>query len=216
MRNKRAINFIYIRGYCRLIFLSLQHYTFIVIMEMKRLLLIIDPQIDFISGTLPVPNAEEAMKNLAEYVREHGNEYAEIVATTDWHPYNHLSFAPQGGSWPVHCVQHSVGAAIYEPLLVACNTAGKAFKVLEKGNSADREEYSIMQNPESKTLLNEIIRSNEITEIHVCGLAGNICVLNTLKDMVQTYGKDMFRVLTEYSPSLDDGSELRLYLESLH
>ena len=70
-----------------------------------------------------------------------------------------------------------------------------------------------MQNAPSATTLDGIIRSSGITDIHLCGLAGNICVLNTLKDMVATYGRNLFTLLPTYSPSLDDGSELRHYIE---
>lgn len=104
-------------------------------MEKSKLLLIIDPQIDFISGSLPVPHAAEAMSGLAEYMEKHGKNYATIVATTDWHPYHHCSFATEGGPWPLHCVQNSVGAAIPDRLLAACNKAGAPFTVLRKGLS---------------------------------------------------------------------------------
>lgn len=126
-------------------------------MENKRLLLIIDPQIDFISGTLPVPNAGEAMTELARYVTNQGSDYTAIVATTDWHPYHHMSFATENGPWPVHCVQNSIGAALPDDLIAACSNSGCPFVVLRKGNSADREEYSIMQNAASAALLDEII-----------------------------------------------------------
>lgn len=181
-------------------------------MENKRLLLIIDPQIDFISGTLPVPNAGEVMAELARYVANQGSDYTAIVATTDWHPYHHMSFASENGPWPVHCVQNSTGAALPDDLIAACSNSGCPFVVLRKGNSADREEYSIMQNAASAALLDEIIGKEGITEIHVCGLAGNICVLNTLRDLVGKYGKAMLRVLADYAPSLDDGTELAQYL----
>ena len=60
---------------------------------MKKLLLIVDPQIDFITGTLPVAGAAEAMDALAKYVKEQGNEYTVKIVTADWHPYHHSSFA---------------------------------------------------------------------------------------------------------------------------
>ena len=43
---------------------------------MKKMLLVVDPQIDFISGSLPVKGAAEAMDALAAYVKAHGDEYA--------------------------------------------------------------------------------------------------------------------------------------------
>ncbi len=64
---------------------------------MKKLLLIVDPQIDFITGTLPVAGAAEAMDALAKYVKEKGNEYTVKIVTADWHPYHHSSFADEGG-----------------------------------------------------------------------------------------------------------------------
>ena len=67
---------------------------------MKKLLLIVDPQIDFITGTLPVAGAAEAMDALAKYVKEKGNEYTVKIVTADWHPYHHSSFADEGGMWP--------------------------------------------------------------------------------------------------------------------
>jgi len=69
---------------------------------MKKLLLIVDPQIDFITGTLPVAGAAEAMDALAKYVKENGNEYTVKIVTADWHPYHHSSFADEGGMWPRH------------------------------------------------------------------------------------------------------------------
>lgn len=69
---------------------------------MKKLLLIVDPQIDFITGTLPVAGAAEAMDALAKYVKEQGNEYTVKIVTADWHPYHHSSFADEGGMWPRH------------------------------------------------------------------------------------------------------------------
>ena len=47
---------------------------------MKKLLLIVDPQVDFITGTLPVGGAAEAMDALATYVKEHGDEYIVKIA----------------------------------------------------------------------------------------------------------------------------------------
>ena len=80
---------------------------------MNKLLLIVDPQIDFITGTLPVENAAEAMNALATYVKTNSDTYSLKVVTLDWHPFHHSSFADEGGLWPRHCVQHSTGAAYW-------------------------------------------------------------------------------------------------------
>ena len=50
------------------------------------MLIVVDPQIDFISGSLPVPGAAEAMNQLADYVKANGDDYALMVVTNDLHP----------------------------------------------------------------------------------------------------------------------------------
>mgnify|MGYP002201998616 FL=1 len=47
------------------------------------MLLVVDPQIDFVSGSLPVPGAAEAMIALAHYIRKHENTYAIRIVTAD-------------------------------------------------------------------------------------------------------------------------------------
>jgi len=96
---------------------------------MKKMLLVVDPQIDFINGSLPVAGAAEAMDALAEYVKTSGDEYVVRIVTSDWHPYHHNSFADEGGQWPRHCVQHSAGAALWESLLVALNESSDSFQI---------------------------------------------------------------------------------------
>lgn len=179
---------------------------------MKQLLLIVDPQIDFISGTLPVGGAADALDLLADYVKEHGDNYAHIVLTADWHPYNHSSFADCGGQWPRHCVAHSAGAAIYPA--VADAAFAKGAEVCTKGTDVATEEYSVFCNSRSAARLDEILKDSD-GEIDVCGLAGDICVLNTFKDAVKRYGAARCNVLVDFSPSLDGGKALSETLASM-
>lgn len=64
---------------------------------MNKLLLIIDPQTDFITGTLPVPASGKAMNELAGYITDNNGLYAHKIVTTDRHPFNHCSFTSAGG-----------------------------------------------------------------------------------------------------------------------
>ena len=182
---------------------------------MNKLLLIVDPQVDFITGSLPVGGAAKAMDALATYVKEQSEEYSVKIVTADWPPYHHSSFADEGGLWPRHCVQHSVGAAIWDSLLVALNESKGGFTLLYKGNSIEKDEYSIMQNAESANILSRLIKALKIEQIDVCGLAGDICVLNTAKDLKEVIGDVRLNVLEAYSPSLDGGAALSAFVETL-
>lgn len=181
---------------------------------MNKLLLIVDPQIDFISGSLAVNGASQAMDALADYIRQFDGMYTYKAISTDWHPYNHCSFEKQGGPWPLHCVQNSIGAAIYpnliEPLF---NTKGPS-KVLMKGTNAKTEEYSIFKNQASAGHLKLIVKLKDINQIDICGIAGDYCVLDTLKDGIQIYGKNMFNVLLPYCASIDGGTALSQFLKT--
>lgn len=182
---------------------------------MNKLLLIVDPQVDFITGSLPVEGAAEAMDALATYVKAQGDEYTVKIVTADWHPYHHSSFTDEGGQWPRHCVQHSTGAAIWGSLLVALNESKGGFTLLYKGDSIEKDEYSIMQNESSAGILSQLIKVLKIEQVDVCGLAGDICVLNTAKDLRNVAGSASLNVLAAYSPSLDGGSALNAFMESL-
>ena len=183
-------------------------------MKNKRMLLIVDPQNDFINGTLPVPGAVEAMNRLAEYVTLHDGEYVLKVVSSDWHPYKHCSYSVNSGQWPVHCVAHTVGAAIWPPLVEPLyNTDGQVI-VLHKGTCVEKEEYSIFRNEESAKQFSALMDDFNIDRVDVCGLAGDVCVLLTLMYGVELYGKCMFHVLTDYSLSLDGGVALNEYINS--
>lgn len=175
---------------------------------MNRMLLLVDPQIDFITGTLPVPGAEEAMNNLADWLQD--KDYAFKIITMDFHPWPHCSFKENGGQWPRHCVNHSAGAAIWPALLKSLFRDERNI-FLHKGVDKDRDEYSVFNNPVGKKRIIEAINENEIKKIDICGVAGDVCVLNTLRDGVDCLGAGMFNVLEVFSPSLDGGNALKQF-----
>lgn len=181
----------------------------------SRLLLIVDPQIDFISGSLPVPGAESAMNELASYVEEHGEDYTLICVTCDRHPLCHSSFSSIGGEWPTHCIESSVGAAVWSPLMVALEKHYELVHFLYKGESQDRDEYSIFQSVKGAADMDNHIKDFGIEEIDICGLAGDVCVANTLRDAQRLYPKIHFYILSDFTASLDSGSLLCSIAKSL-
>lgn len=179
----------------------------------RRLLLIVDPQIDFTDGSLTVEGGSEAMTKLAEYITTNDGRYAVKIITADRHPYDHCSFRDNGGSWPRHCVHDTVGAAIVPQLFNATyDTIGKTL-VLHKGETTGKEEYSIFGNPEASEKIKNTIKECGITDIDICGLAGDVCVLSTLSDALKLFSECEFNVLTQFSPSIDGGKKLNDFIE---
>lgn len=171
------------------------------LMETRKMLMIVDPQNDFIDGSLPVPDAEKAMDALAEYVGASAGIYDHIIVTADRHPAEHCSFKENGGMWPAHCVAGTEGAALRKSLQAALDKleAGKV-TYLYKGNDAEREEYSIFANKASAERISDIICDKGIGLIDICGLAGDICVAATMADGQRLYPEIIFHLLKQYSP----------------
>ena len=114
-------------------------------MDKNICLLIIDAQYGFLEGgDLPVMGAKENMDRLAQYIQE--NTFKYIALTLDYHPHNHFSFVENKGSWPRHCVQHTIGAAVYQPILESIWKSKQKCEYFLKGQNPNIEEYSFMQN----------------------------------------------------------------------
>jgi nicotinamidase/pyrazinamidase len=187
---------------------------------MEKILLIVDPQNDFITGSLAVKGAKEKMMKLAEYIEDEGCKYDCICITLDSHPENHISFKENGGIWPKHCVINTNGWGIPEYLEDAMQfvECGKEiyFGYYHKGTESDKEEYSIFDNSEDGftlyTQIKELMRQEDVW-IDVCGIAGDYCVLETIKGLRNFMGDKYIKVLTEYTASIDGGVELINYLK---
>jgi len=182
---------------------------------MNKAILIIDCQYDFINGTLPVPNAEPIMNELANYLKDNKNTYQAKMFTLDWHPDDHCSFTENGGKWPKHCVRYSQGAAIYQKLLDTAHSTNGECYFLQKGRTPNKEEYSVFDSEISKGIIRIIMMQHNIDELDICGLAGDVCVTETIKGAVKEFGTDKIKVLTKFSPSIDDGSTLTKTIKDL-
>lgn len=159
----------------------------------KRVLLIIDPQNDFVTGSLPVPGATEAMERLAQWMRAHRADYDTVVITMDQHPLDHCSFKAQGGIWPAHCIRYSVGAALYPAVQSAVeelSAEGKSIVYIEKAISADRDEYSAFGQTIPQVLL-------EAECIWLAGLAGDYCVATSESDLLRAIPRERILRLEE-------------------
>ena len=181
---------------------------------MRKGIIIVDCQYDFINGTLPVPNAESKMHKLGYFLHKHDKDYLVKMLTMDWHPLNHCSFKYNGGQWPIHCVQHSKGAAIYEHVLEAVYETSGDNMFLFKGTEPGKEEYSIFDLGLASEAIQNAVKKYKLDKIDICGIAGDVCVLNTLKDGIKILGKDKFTLLEDFSPSIDGGKTLSSFAKS--
>ena len=175
-----------------------------------NLLIIVDPQIDFTTGSLAVAKGPEAMDVLAK-VFEVGlaDKYTQIIVTQDFHPANHCSFVEQGGVFPPHCVQGTEGVNVYPALQEALNKIeGTPITYLTKGNLADKEEFSIFQNEENGAVLTKLINDNKYEGIDICGIASDYCVYETAKDLVSFYPAEKVRIATNCIASVSDDQKL--------
>lgn len=199
------------------ILLSINPNSNICSMEKKITLVVVDFQYDFclLGAPLYVPGSDRALWNISHLIEN--KKIGEVIFTADWHPANHCSFKRNGGEWNDHCVQFSKGAAIHDLLLYGCIGSGVPYRVLIKGELPSSEEYGVKVAPATARVKYDTIYSNSIgidvdpeNQIVVCGLAGDYCVLETLKNLEPI--KPM--VYLDGIASLDGGIKLNNYIES--
>jgi nicotinamidase/pyrazinamidase len=160
-----------------------------------KTLVILDVQNDFMpGGSLEIPQGDlvvEKINRLQKY-------FDLIVATQDWHPQNHKSFASNHSDkkpfdkillhgleqilWPDHCVQESKGAEFHPGLDTSRITA-----IFRKGINPEVDSYSGFYDNAHKisTGLSEFFKEKGINELYFCGLAADICVYYTIKDSLK-------------------------------
>jgi nicotinamidase/pyrazinamidase len=133
-------------------------------------LIVVDVQNDFCpGGALAVPDGDEVV----DPVNELAERIPFVVATRDWHPPDHSSFAGQGGPWPVHCVRDTPGAQLHPGL-----RRDRIDVVIDKGQARDLEGYSGFE----ETELDQMLRERGVDTVHVTGLALDYCVKATALD----------------------------------
>lgn len=182
-----------------------------------NLLIIVDPQYDFIEGgKLPVEGGTKALDNVANLIKK--GDIGQVIITKDWHPADHISFDHFGGDFPEHCVQDSFGAKVYQPIIDAIKEANvEVLDTITKG--MDREEFSAIEPFPVKrrnSFIFDLTDGSTLSlgddNVILCGLAGDICVLNTLDALNYKDAPYNLFVYLEGTASLDDGSKLDEYM----
>jgi nicotinamidase/pyrazinamidase len=142
---------------------------------MAEALVIVDFQNDFApGGALPVAKGDTIAERLNELAAS--GRFDLVVATRDWHPIEHGSFAAFGGPWPVHCVAETEGAQLHPAL-----DASRVDLVVDKGTDPATEGYSGFDGTDLAALL----RARGIDAVTVAGLATDYCVRATALDALR-------------------------------
>ncbi len=163
-------------------------------MSKKKALIMVDLQNDFCAGgKLAVPGGDEVIP-IANQLQSH---FDLVIATKDWHPQDHTSFASNhpgyeigdvvevGGIpqilWPNHCVQNSKGAEWHPVLKTEAIT-----QVFYKGTDKNIDSYSAFFDNKHlrSTGLSDYLLSQQIEEVYIMGLATDYCVKYSTLDAI--------------------------------
>lgn len=155
---------------------------------MTKALLIVDVQNGFCpGGNLAVPNGDAVVPVINKLIEKGG--YGLIVASQDWHPADHGSFASQHPGknvfelgelsgkpqmmWPDHCVQGTKDAEFHPALRM-----DKVNYIQQKGLNKAVDSYSAFRDNDQAAVtgLADYLKKQGVTELHVCGLATEYCV----------------------------------------
>lgn len=160
-----------------------------------KTLIIVDAQIDFMpGGALEVKNGDQIIPVINDILPQ----FELVVATQDWHPENHKSFAVNHPGkkefevidlngleqklWPPHCVQGTKGADFHPDLETKPIEA-----IFRKGMDPEIDSYSgFFDNGHKKiTGLGGFLKERGAVDLYFCGLAADICVYFSLLDALK-------------------------------
>jgi len=157
----------------------------------RSALIVVDVQNDFCpGGALAVPDGDAVVPPLNAAMSGFAKAGSLVVATQDWHPAGHVSFASSPASigtaaeeqrWPDHCVQGSHGAELHPGL-----DARPIRFILRKGFRSDLDSYSAFFENDRRTAtgLAALLRALDVQNLYIGGLATDYCVLYTALDGV--------------------------------
>lgn len=174
---------------------------------MNKALLIVDLQVDFISGSLAVEGGSDVALSITTWVTQHHLEYETIVATRDWHiePQEHFASYLQElpnytTTWPDHCKAGTPGSEFHPGFVLPAEAY-----VFSKGQFAAA--YSGFQGTfydpwsEKEITLDEFLKQNNIDELDICGIATSHCVKATVLDGIDLEYK--VNILTNLCVGID-------------
>ncbi len=187
-------------------------------------LVIVDVQNDFLpGGALAVQEGNQIIPRINELVKL---PFDVIVATKDWHPANHGSFASNQGKlvgevimlngiqqilWPAHCVQGSYGSELSHDL-----DTSHFEKIFYKGVDQGIDSYSCFfdNGHRQSTGMEDYMKKKHVNKVYIAGLATDYCVKYSVFDALQL-GFDTY-VIEDVCRGVDiQANDCRLAIEEM-
>ena len=123
-----------------------------------------------------IPEGNNLVPLINTYIKHFSQQGWPILATRDWHPPNHSSFAEQGGPWPTHCVQGSRGAQFHSDLVMP-----PGMMVISKGTNTKKDPTSGFDG----SSLAERLEDLNVKTVFILGPATQDCLKHTVLDACQ-------------------------------
>ena len=170
-------------------------------MKQKKLLIVVDYQNDFVDGSLGFPDGLKINIEIKNKINKYLNDEQDIIYTLDTHDDKYLeSF--EGKNLPiVHCIKGTFGHQVVKD----CDYQDKAVKVFEKPTFPSLE------------LANYLV-DKEYSEVELCGLVSNICVLSNAVMVKAALPNAYIYIDAKATASFDKQLELKCFdvLKGLH
>lgn len=154
--------------------------------DQRTALLVVDVQNDFAhpDGNLSVSGGDEAITAMNREIEAARAAGSPVIYTQDWHPERTPHFETDGGTWPVHCVKGTWGAALHDDL----DVVGEE-RIYKGADGGDGYSAFSVRDPESgeegATELETILRDRGVERLVVVGLAQDVCVKDSVLDAVR-------------------------------
>ena len=150
----------------------------------SAILIVVDVQNDFISGSLQAHKAAKTIQPINNAIRIAESRGMLIAFTKDWHPKDHWSFKENDGPYATHCVQGTNGAKLADELHVPPDSV-----MIHFGVKSGDVGYSALENKS----LAALVAHPHIDSVYVVGIALNYCVLSTCVSAAEL-GKQTFAI----------------------
>jgi nicotinamidase/pyrazinamidase len=135
-------------------------------------LILVDFQNDFVTGSLAVDGAEELILIINKYLER----FRKAIVSRDRHKKDHPSFTKYGGPWPDHCVDNTYGVETHSGIIFPDNLS---IASVDKG--WHEEVYSAF----GGTSLDTMLKTMKAKRLFICGLAADYCVKATVLDAIE-------------------------------